>query len=92
MGNVTHSYHRLVQWTLAYLAAMVAHYGHIGIGRFVDYGKRGGGTHQVCSQVYKNTVARGGLVESPHKSLSKLGACHCLTISEDISEPQMPFL
>ena len=44
MGNVTHSYHRLVQWTLAYLATMVAHYGHIGIGRFVDFGKRRGDT------------------------------------------------
>ena len=36
MVKFTHSYHRLVQWTLTCPAIMVAHCDHIAIGRFVD--------------------------------------------------------
>ena len=43
MVKFAHSCHRLVQRTLTYPAALVAHYGHIGVGRFVDLGMGGGG-------------------------------------------------
>ena len=70
---------------------MVAHYGHMGVGRFVDWGERYvGGSHQVCSQVYKNTVARGWSGGIP---LEKFVKIRCLTIvSENVFEPKMLFL
>ena len=55
---------------------MQAHYDHMGVGRFVDWGERyvRGGTHQVCSQVYKSTVARGWSGGIPTEKFVKLDA------------------
>ena len=83
MVKFTHSYHRLVQWTLTCPAIMVAHCDHIAIGRFVDSEEwEGEGSHIRTIAKCTRMQWLGSLEECPSEKFVKM-RCFAI-VSEDV--------